>query len=103
MYKNKTIIGTGIGILLLVIVVKALAGSDPNAVDNARIKQLQDEINYNQQEYVTIQSQEARNQSRCALAMDEQRQMTSLNSANNAKREELQFLQSKVNPQTPGK
>ena len=99
MIKTYTIIGSLVLLLILGVGFTAFSKENENALDEARIIQLEREIQSNIDEYQTIAPQKERNQSRCSLADTQGKQMTALNAANNAKRAELQFLKSKLRPQ----
>lgn len=98
--KRKNLIVTGICVLILTVGLlgRVFASPTQEDLDRARMEQLQREIVGNQEEYVSLQPQKERNQQRCTLAGSQEKQMTILNTMNNAKRSELNFLQAKYSP-----
>ncbi len=84
------------GVVLLFIgiafSVKVLAGEDEVAKLQARITQLQQEIESNSKEYQGIAMSIREDRARCDLASAKEAQLSKLSGANNAKRTEIEIL-----------
>jgi len=90
------------------IIVLAIAGgfavhaySDPNAADRARIVELEKLIEQSKKEYADLAEKKEKNESYCTLSKNQSQQMAKLNGLNNQRRDEVRFLQSKLDPTQP--
>ena len=95
-----TIIGCITFVMVSAFIGKSFATSDPNALDAARAEQLMRQITELELENKTIQPLKERNQARCTQAAQQEKQMTTNNVSINAKRDELNFLTTKMDPPT---
>lgn len=95
--KNKQILTLIFCISMLVValaVPRIFAKPDEQTILRARKEQLLREIAENADDYKLLEPQKARNQQRCTLAAEQERQLTLLNTQNNTKRNELKFIES---------
>lgn len=79
---------------LIVGVGRAIAGQDEEAKIRSRILQLQTEITRNSTEYAGISSTLSRDRAHCDMAAAKEVQLARLNGSNNAKRTEIEVLES---------
>ena len=76
----------------LALSFKVFAGEDEVAKLQARIAQLQQEIENNGNEYKNIAASIATDRAHCDLASAKESQLAKLNGSNNAKRTEIEIL-----------
>jgi hypothetical protein len=88
-------------VVLSALIGKTFAGADENAALRERISQSEKRIEANSRTYAEVAPIKARNQARCGLAAQQEKQMTQLNVENNALRKEIEFIKSllKTDPQ----
>lgn len=86
-------------VLLSALIGTSFAGTDENAWMEARQQENERRMQLNSEQYGKLAPQKARNEARCTLAKEQEKQMTQLNIENNSLRRENEFLNSLLTPQ----
>lgn len=92
---------TGVLVLVLAGGLAVNAYSDPESADRARLAQLEKALETTKSDYQDLAERKMKNEQYCTLAQTQAQQMTKLNGLNNARRDEIRFLQSKLDPTQP--